>query len=122
MSELIRNAIRTPDGTVLESTNRHDYKSHTDAVSGEKYVVDGGLDYIRATVHEDQVSLALYDSEPHDVQRDVLKWGTRGINGDQPLSYKPISEMDTDHIQAVVSTQNVRDVIKNCMIEELKQR
>lgn len=121
MSELIRNAIRTPDGTVLESTNRHDYKSHTDA-NGKYYMIDGGLDYIRTTVHEDQVSLALYDSEPHDVQRDVLKWGTRGINGDQPLSYKPISEMDTDHIQAVVSTQNVRDVIKNCMIEELKQR
>jgi hypothetical protein len=122
MSELIRNAIRTPDGTVLESTNRHDYKSHTDAVSGEKYVVDGGLDYIRATVHEDQVSLALYDDEPHVVQRHIVKWGTYGINGDQPLHYKSVAEMDTDHIQAVVSMQNVRDVIKKCMIEELKRR
>ena len=121
MSKLIRNAIRTPDGTVLESYSRHDYKSHIDA-NGKEYIVDGGLEYIRTSIHDDQVSLALYDDEPHDVQRDVLKWGSRGVNGDQPLTFKPISEMDTDHIQAVVSTQNVRDVIKNCMIEELKQR
>ena len=41
---------------------------------------------------------------------------------DQPLTFKPISEMDTDHIQAVLGTQNIRNVIKNCMLKEMERR
>ena len=120
MSTLIRNAIQTPDGTILESTHRHDYKSHTDA-NGKYYMVDGGLDYIRCSVHEDQVDLFLYDDEPHEVQRNILKWGTYGINQDQPLKYVTIAEMDTAHIEAVIKL-NVNPTLKACMIEELQRR
>jgi len=121
MNALIRNAIQTPDGTVLESHSRHDYVTHTDA-NGKEYMVDGGLAYVRTTLHDDQISLALYDDEPHEVQREVLKWGTRGINGDQPLTFKPISEMDTAHIGNVIGMQNVNPVHRKCMAEELRRR
>ena len=117
---LIRNAIQTPDGTILESTHRHDYRSYEDA-NGKTYMVDGGLDYVRSSVHHDQVSLAVYNDAPHEVQRNILKWGTYGINGDQPLKFVTIAEMDTAHIEAVVKL-NLSPVLKACMIEELQRR
>ena len=77
---LIRNALQTPDGTILESTHRHDYKEYTDA-NGKYYMVDGGLDYVRRTVHTDQINLCEYDDAPHERQRNILKWGTYGKDG-----------------------------------------
>lgn len=44
--KIIVNAICTPDGTVLLSANRHDYRTHVDA-NGKTYGVDGGAEYLR---------------------------------------------------------------------------
>ena len=95
---LIRNAIQTPDGTILESTHRHDYKEYKDA-NGLTYMVDGGLEYCRRNRQDSEpyIEMSLYDDEPHSVQREVLKWGTYGINGDQPLKWLSVAEMDTAH-------------------------
>lgn len=118
---LIRNALQTPDGTVIESVHRHDYVTYTDA-NGKQYMVDGGLSYLRRSVHEDQVDLSLYDDQPHEVQRDVLTWGTYGINGDQPLQYKAIADMDTGHLEAVVRMAGLCRIRKSCMLKELELR
>ena len=40
MSTLVYNAIRTPDGTVIESMHRHDYKAYLDK-NGKEYMVMG---------------------------------------------------------------------------------
>ena len=120
--KLIRNAIRTPDGTVIESCTRHDYVTYTDA-NGKEYMIDGGLDYVRSSAHKDQTSLALYDDEPHEVQRKIIKWGTYGIDGKQPLQFKPIADMDTDHIKSVLRKVNfISPVIKDCMLVEIEER
>ena len=118
---LIYNAIQTPDGTILQSKHRHDYRSHNDA-NGKTYVIDGGLDYIRSTIHADQVSLALYDDEPHEVQAQHLTWGTFGIRGDQPRREIPIAEMETSHIEAILKDYYPKVVLKNCMTKELEIR
>ena len=119
--QLIRNAIQTPDGTILESKHRHDYRSHNDA-NGKTYVIDGGLEYVRSTIHEDQISLALYDDEPHAVQAHYLTWGTFGIRGDQPRREVRITDMETAHLEAVLRDCYPNEVLKNCMTNELETR
>ena len=119
--KLIRNALQTPDGTIIESTHRHDYVTYTDA-NGKEYMVDGGLEYLRRTIHDDQIDLSEYDDAPHERQRELLTWGTYGPKGDQPLQYKTIAEMDTGHLEAVVGMRNLCPVRRKCMQVELESR
>lgn len=122
MANLIYNAIRTPDGTVINSRHRHDYKTYLDA-NGETYMVDGGLSYLRRNIcSEPYEELSLYDTEPHEVQRTVLTWGTYGINGDQPYKEILIADMETEHLQAVIDNVNPVGVYGDCIRKELEQR
>jgi hypothetical protein len=118
---MIQNGIRTPDGTELFSRHRHDYIEYTDK-NGKTYIIDGGLDYCRTTVHDDQVSLILYDDEPHEVQREVVVWGTYGISGREPLRYVPVKDMETTHIERVLNICSPCAVIRECMKLELEMR
>ena len=119
---LILNALQTPDGTILRSLSRHDYKEYIDA-NGKTYMVDGGLDYVRRSNNGDENDMCLYDDTPHDVQRQVFEWGTYGINGDQPLTYVCIADMDTSHINAVINTvPSVMPSLLHCMKTELEYR
>lgn len=131
MKHLIRNAIRTPDGTVLESHHRHDYKTHSDRITGEEYMVDGGLAYVRCSVNNvpaEDLSVYWDDIVPDcpksiQIARKVFKWGTRGKNGDQPLVYKPLNTLDTDHIKAILETQHhIADWMRNLFERELEYR
>lgn len=123
MNNLIHNSLMTPDGTVLVSRYRHDYVTHTDK-NGKEYMVDGGIDYGRFSIHEDapHTDLCLYDDEPHKVQRWVIRWGTYGKDGKQPLTLKPIAEMDTGHIELVLQDHNPTRVYRACMEKELEYR
>ena len=119
---LIRNAICTPDGTVLESRNRHDYREHVDA-NGKTYMIDGGLDYVRCSVHEDQVWAGCYLEDGHGAVREALTWGTFGKNGDEPYRLVTLSEMSNAHIQACLDTQTrMYPQIRTAMQTELQYR
>jgi len=118
MSRLLRNAIQTPDGTILESRHRHDYKEYEDA-NGWVYVVDGGLDYIRRTVNKNApaTDLSLTEDMPHFMVRDYVTWGTYGKEQDQPMSYVSIAEMSDSHLTACLRSQSrmypqVRDLMQ----------
>ena len=124
MSTLVYNAIRTPDGTVIESTHRHDYNAYLDK-NGKEYMVDGGLEYIRRNVHEDAPyeELSVYSTDGHDKVREVVKWGTYGINGDQPLTRILLKDMSTEHIQACLdNVPRMYPAYKEAFEEELKLR
>ena len=97
---LIYNAIRTPDGTVLESTHRWDYRTYTDA-NGFTYMVDGGLEYARRNKGNYE-ELSVFHGDPHDKVREVFTWGTYGPKGDQELRRVLLKDMDTDHIEAII--------------------
>ena len=56
---IVLNAIETPDGTVLVSRHRHDYREHTDA-NGSTYAVDGGSDYLKRSGPRNYAELSIY--------------------------------------------------------------
>ncbi len=120
--QIVYNACRTPDGTLLVSTHRHDYVIHTDK-NGEVYMRDGGQDYIRCSLNiekPEELSLTLEDD--HDKVREVVTWGTYGINGDQPLTYLKVSEMETAHIVAVLDIAGIAPWRIQVLETELKLR
>ena len=121
-TRLVRNAIQTPDGTVLVSRSRHDFREYTDS-NGKQYMVDGGLDYIRTTIHDDQLDLAVYLEDGHNAVRDAAEWGTFGQRGNQPLRYVKIKHMDTDHLKAVLDTvHQLHPNLRTAMEDELNYR
>jgi len=124
MSTLVFNAIRTPDGTVLESRHRHDYVTYQDK-NGKEYMVDGGLEYTRRNVHADAPyeELSVYTTDGHDRVREAVKWGTYGINGDQPLTHILLKDMNTEHIEACLeNVPSMHPAYKESFKEELKLR
>jgi len=124
MSTLVYNAIRTPDGTVLESMHRHDYNVYVDK-NGKEYMVDGGLDYTRRNVHADAPyeELSVYLTDGHDSVREVVKWGTYGKDGNQPLTYILLKDMSTEHIEACLeNVPSMHPTYKESFKEELKLR
>lgn len=121
---IMANRIQTPDGTVLQSFNRHDFKIHVDKVTGETYGVDGGCDYLRriGSVRECK-ELSVYSDDSHDVIREAMHWGTRGRGGTEPLRYIALKDMTSDHIQACLDTQpRMHPHFRKAMEDELEYR
>lgn len=124
---ILRNAIRTPDGTVIESHSVHDFTQHTDNITKKTYAVDGGLEYLRRVgdVHECQ-DLSVIDSGLHSQRRELLKWGNTRNAAGKPLSkiaWIPIKDLGTDHIRAILATQKrIRPVVQETLVTELQNR
>ena len=104
--KLLANRIITPDGTVMQSYNRHDYKTYVDA-NGKEYMIDGGLDYQRTNRHDDapHTDACVYNTDPHEKIRTDFHWGCRGKDGRSPLEYRPISSLSNMHIHNIRMTQ-----------------
>ena len=120
---ILSNRMRTPDGTILESKHRHDYVTHLDA-NGKEYMLDGGLDYVRSSANGDEKFLTVEYDDPHEVIRDAVKWGTYGKNGDEPLKYVAISDLDPYHLRAILDTQQktMRPALYKVMQDEVEYR
>lgn len=125
MNEIVYNAIRTPDGTILESRHRHDYREYTDK-NGYEYIVDGGRDYIRrgwSPDAPDYEELSLYSDDPHEKIRERVSWGTYGENGKQELDYILIKDMTSDHIKACLANiPSMAESYRAIMENELEYR
>ena len=120
---ILSNRMRTPDGTILESLNRHHYVTHLDA-NGKEYMLDGGLDYVRSSANGDEEFLTVECDDPHEVIRDAVKWGTYGKNGDEPLKYVAIADLDPYHLRAILDTQQktMRPELVKVMQDEVEYR
>lgn len=123
MSQLVRNAIKTPDGTVLESHERHDYKTYVDTKTNKEYMVDGGLSYCRRSTPGDEEDLNVYLEDGHEKVRETFSWGTYGKDGKGPYSRVLLKDMNNGHIGAVLSTQtHIPEWMRGMFIEELEYR
>jgi hypothetical protein len=119
---LVRNSLQTPDGTILYSRHRHDYREHVDA-NGKTYMVDGGLAYNRSSAHGDEKYLNVWDTDPFIEVREAVEWGSYGINGDQPLKWNRLCDMSTDHIEAVLkNVKTIGDTYRKAFNLELEYR
>lgn len=100
MKKIVLNQIQTPDGTILRSHHVHDYVTYIDK-NGKEYMVDGGTEYLRRTIHQDApyIELTIFDDAPFEVIRESLHRGGRGKDGDKPLTFVPISKMSDNWLK-----------------------
>lgn len=109
MKEILQNAFKIKaNGQFLISTHRHDCQ--TAEVGDKFYLIDGGADYRRVGGHivsEPELieDLFITSGMPLKEMAQKLLWGTRGINGDRPLEYKLMKDLEKSHLEAI---------LKNC--------
>jgi hypothetical protein len=104
---IVRNAIKTPDGTILRSRSLYDYQSHLDTVSGEVYQVDGGDMYTRHTVNiVPCVDMTVTSEDSFEVQREAFEWGSYGVDGTEDIHYIKLMDLSSLHLYAILKTQN----------------
>lgn len=122
--KLIYSAWKTPDGTLLHSKHRHDYVTHFDSKSKEVYALDGGIDYQKCTINKvPPVDLSVYSDDSHEKKREVFVWGTYGKNGDKKLGWVALQHLTTDHIGAILLTQDhLEEHIQDMFRDELRYR
>lgn len=101
---VIANIVVTPDGTILQSFHRHDYKIHSDK-NGNMYMVDGGVDYFRRSNNGDEKCYQVTDESDFNEIRECYMWGSYGKDGKGILKTLPLSQLETDHIKAIIKTQ-----------------
>jgi ubiquitin len=100
--QILVNKIQTPDGTILESHHRHDYKSYKNK-NGQTYAVDGGIDYLKrnCTVN-DYLELSLYTDSPFEYLRQHIVRGGRGKLGNEELKYEKLSQISDDWLENLI--------------------
>ena len=104
--QILRNALRTPDGTVLESKHTHDFVMHRDRVTDNDIGIDGGHAYLRRIGSlAFCVDLSVTTKDDFELVRDAFTWGTYGKDGKQPRTEVKLQDMTSEHIQAVLDTQ-----------------
>ena len=102
MRQIVLNSIRTPDGTVLTSHYMHDFISHVDA-NGDTYINDGGCSYLRRSSNTIPAEdLTVYADDDFELVRVSAERGGRGINGNDPLTWVKICDMNDAWLEAVL--------------------
>jgi len=102
MRQLVYNAVRCLEcDELLVSYSRHDYKT---CQCPNSAMVDGGTAYGRYGAMDMNMieKIDIYDDDDFEIVRKHAVRGSRGPNGDQPLSWIAICDMDDDYLQAVL--------------------
>lgn len=125
--QLVYSAIQTPDGTILESTHRHDYHTHLDK-NGEEYMLDGGIDYQRYNITKEPfINLSLYEDDDIILIRE--KYGRRGYGKPGDADYGTfrktlLKDMDDEYLEAAIvyTAENGQELSNRLLIREKQYR
>jgi len=87
-------------GDEIQSHHRHDYVTCTCGNVSR----DGGTDYIRSCVvdRDKYLSMNLDEDSDFELIRKHLCRGSRGKNGDQPLTWIPLKDIDDDYLVSLI--------------------
>lgn len=123
--QMVANRWMSKDGTVLHSKHRHDYVSHTDAITGKEVFIDGGDDYIRMS--GDLENMCVFVNDPHEKIREVFTWRSYGKPSDADYGvtrFLVLKDMETAHIEAILDTQGhiIDTYVEKIFLDELKFR
>lgn len=122
---LLQQAVFIPDQDIyLKSCHQHDFVSHKWLSKNgieRFYALDGGTSYCRRVGDLDLkdtevIDWCVYDTDTFETAAAKLLWGTRGVKGDQPLRYRPISSLTLTHLKAILKTQ---PQIKGTVVEKV---
>lgn len=120
----VYSALKTPDGTILHSEHRHDYKRHIDK-NGKAYMLDGGLEYVRSSVNGDEEFIEIWSDEPFEKVRQYCyrtgygKPGTKEY-GQYKLTF--LKDMSDEHLKNSIVYVDTNNPFLPLYIEEMKYR
>jgi hypothetical protein len=122
--QMIYSAMRTPDGTLLESLHRHDYREHLDK-NGVYYMIDGGLDYVRYSGDGQQEWIQYYDDDDYEIVRTHWHWGR---NYDKDMNLLPKTEwvklcdLTDGHLKALEDYPRISGWCRELINKEIEYR
>ena len=57
----------------------------------------------------------------HYLYENII-WGTRGKNGDEPLTYKLLKDLEIDHLCAIKDTQSISNQMRKAILYWLSEK
>jgi len=119
---LLKNSVRTPDGTEIVSRHRHDMCCYTDK-NGKRYCIDGGNNYFRFIGDlEDCEDTSLHTGMSHEELRKGVAWETHIKTEDgYNTKYILIRDLSTAHINNIIDDGYAGNIV-GCMAVELQWR
>lgn len=119
--KIICNQMRTPDGTLLISHSVHDYIEHKDRITGKKYVIDGGNDYLKRHCEQnDYKELSIMSDSSFEVIRENYYRGT--WDKQRNRIWLKLSEMSNDHLKNCIQYNIMQGYDRNCFANQMYQK
>jgi hypothetical protein len=114
---IYRNSIKCKNcGDEIISRHRHDYKT----CSCGGCSVDGGGEYLKRSGEYWETSLTSKNS--FEEIREGFEWASYGRDGKGELKLIKLKEMETDHILAILETQDLKKELLVLFVKELRFR
>jgi len=119
---IIINKIQTPDGSILTSKYKKDIKYQDE--NGFDYIIGGGTKFLRrVSKNKDYKELSIFNTDHIKKIRDFFEWGTYGKDGNEPLKYIKLKDMEEEHIQNILKTQkNINENTISIFLREIEYR